>query len=180
MDISRLIALVPPPENPPAPIDWQASEAVLGPLPSDYKSLINTYGAGMFFGDLGFWAPKDIAQQNDPTFASVLHGYAAGGPHEPSVPGGADVDLVAGASSDTYLPWGGASGGQTGFWRTTNPDPDTWPVIAADFPFLDYEADGIVAFLVGLFDGTVPSVAFGADWLAQCRQTGAAAFERFN
>lgn len=56
--ITRLIELTPPPSSQEPRFEWEAVEEVLGPLPRDYKELVETYGPGSFDGFLWVLQPS--------------------------------------------------------------------------------------------------------------------------
>lgn len=57
MVIDDLLALVEPPSDVPV-FDWDLCQASLGTaLPDDYKEIVNHYGWGGFYQDLGVWVP---------------------------------------------------------------------------------------------------------------------------
>lgn len=180
MDITELAELVPPPCSPPTPTDWAAVEARLGQLPSDYKTFIDLYGAGEFYGDLGVCAPDWIATNGmRDDMAAMLHEYASIGTKSvPTAPISDNLDAL-GSTSDTYLAWGGAGGGQVGFWRTTRGAADEWPVVVTDGDGIDYAPEGLIAYLYGLLSGTVESVGMPADWVTDLKAAGAVAFQRY-
>ncbi|GIZ97418.1 MULTISPECIES: SMI1/KNR4 family protein [Tsukamurella] len=181
--ISRLLEIVPPPAEPPSPQDWQAAEAQLGsPLPDDYKDFIGTYGPGSFWGELNIAPPLWIANERgkSPGAVNFLHDISEERPDYVDVAGNGagSFDEIYGDRDDSYL-WLGFSGtGQNLFWRTTAPDPNSWPVVVTDNASIDYEAGGIVAYLVELLSGRFPSAAFDAEWLDEVQGEGRSPFTR--
>lgn len=71
--------------------------------------------------------------------AGMSHGYA---PHP------ADGGL---------FPWADSVEGDTWYWKTGGPDPDTWPVVVSGHNDDWFEVDvGLTAYLAGLVRGTIP------------------------
>lgn len=179
MDIAELVGIVAPPVVSPPATNWDEVESRLGPLPADYKQLIDVYGAGTFWGDLGVGGPDWIvAKGQQSELVDILHEYAEEGPDSIDTAPVANSIAAIGTATDTYLAWGGATGGQIGFWRTTDADPDKWPVVFTSMAALDYAVDGIVSYLVGLLSGAFPTLALPEGWLTTVSEMSVPAFER--
>lgn len=168
--LTDLARVVPPPPGPPeVRYDWAEIEAGTGSLPSDYKTFIDVYGAGRFWGgELGIAPPSWIASTRDESPAGTigfLRGQAEHRSDYVDVVGDGSPDDIYGRATDSYLVFGVSGCGQSLLWRTSGENPDRWPVIATDCAGIDYDGDGMISYLVGLLGGTAPSAAFDEDWL---------------
>ncbi len=172
MYITDLARIVPPPPGPPAKqYDWHEIESQFVRLPDDYKLFINVYGAGRFWGgELGI-APPSWIEENRPDadngYVEFFYDCADARPADIDIEvvGNASDETVYGSTEDTYLVFGAAGTGQTLFWRTNDSDPNRWPVLVTDGSAIDYDANGMVDYLVYLLGGKGSTVAFGDDWL---------------
>ncbi|WP_107092071.1 MULTISPECIES: SMI1/KNR4 family protein [unclassified Streptomyces] len=122
-------------------------------LPSDYREFVLAYPAIELDGFLRVFAPVpgleegfvdeireeleilgDLYESGD----DLSGGYA---PHP---------------AENGLLPWGTSLSGDTFFWKVTADDGDRWPVVVGgrNGDWWEFEG-GLIAFLVGLIDGTV-------------------------
>lgn len=163
MSIDELIAVCPPPDVPlHARGDWAAVEARLGPLPADYKALIETYGSGRF-GELMPLDPFDPNENVELVRVArmILDGdretrrsfpeHLEGLPLHPE-PGG-------------LLPWAVHGNGGFVYWRMHGP-PDRWPVMVLPSRELHGEEVAISATTLiarWLDGGDVPSALGDAE-----------------
>lgn len=142
-DLDELTSLVPPPDDPPPAVDWDAARAVLGvELPADYRALVGRYGAGSIAG-LGLLVPGhpnrhvDLLRQVEPQ-RWALQTLIEQGIEQPYAPG----DL---------LPWGIDEAGNCVWWVLAG----SWPVVANEARGEDWQRydGGAVAFLVAILSG---------------------------
>lgn len=106
-------------------IDWPAAETALGSrLPSDYKSLLDTYGVGDI-GDLMILPPL-------PSDVRGWEGCDIGGMTAELRRRWDDYGGVPGVSlgAEAILPWGTGMNANELAWLMNDPDPDNWPVVA--------------------------------------------------
>lgn len=175
MALDELITLVPPPKSVPS-YDWGAVEAALGhALPDDYKELVDVYGGGSFGGYLGLMAPTQddliaggaYCQQSLTDLRDTYGHHSWIHPDRSTVPMVLeDVDPLP------YYGWGGAPGGETGFWHTDGDDPNGWAaVVIGDGLTNDYHPDGLVAYLTSLIAGRFSTEVFGDEALTLIRGT---------
>ncbi|MFD8007492.1 SMI1/KNR4 family protein [Streptomyces mirabilis] len=124
-DVEALLRIVPAEHRGEERIDWTAAEAALGTrLPSDYKSLLDTYGVGDI-GELVVLPPLsvDVPDLGDCHMGSMAPGFRELWESEGGVPG-------ISAGPEAVLPWGtGCNANEMG-WLMTDADPDKWPVVA--------------------------------------------------
>jgi hypothetical protein len=123
-DVEALLKLVPADHRGEEQIDWVSAEAALGTkLPSDYMSLLDTYGVGDI-GQLIIMPPTPVDVPN----MESLHIGAARGQlctlweEDGGVPG-----VSAGANA--VLPWGSGCNANEMGWLMTGADPGGWPVV---------------------------------------------------
>ena len=109
-DLDELTSRVPPPDEPPPPVDWDAARAALGAeLPADYRALVERYGAGAIAG-LRLLVPGhpnrhvDLLRQVEPQ-RWALRRLMEQGIEQPYDP-------------DALLPWGIDEGGNVVWWLT--------------------------------------------------------------
>ncbi|GAB18710.1 hypothetical protein GOEFS_062_00190 [Gordonia effusa NBRC 100432] len=159
--LSQLTDLVDPPPHGARP-DWTAVAAHLGHTPpQDYIQIVETYGAGLFAGEVAVWvaggaggedlieaappAITELADSRDWINSNAISWIGPDGSNSP-------VDL--GPSPLRYAAWGGGSSGAYGYWHQVGDDPNKWPVLYTDLSSLWlYHPAGIAAFLVDLLDG---------------------------
>ena len=106
-DLDELTSRVPPPDESPPPVDWDAARAALGAeLPADYRALVERYGAGAIAG-LRLLVPGhpnrhvDLLRQVEPQ-RWALRRLIEQGIEQPYDP-------------DALLPWGIDEGGAVAF-----------------------------------------------------------------
>jgi hypothetical protein len=162
--LDGLRALVPPPAVPidaPTAADWEAIEAQLTRLPTDYKRFLECYGTGSFcnfftlFNPLSRHEPVNLLVQATrirENYLSLQEAIPDQFPFEfwPT-PGG-------------LLPVGVTADGATIVWRTTE-DCDDWTIgVQSDgFPRMHVSDLGLVAWLVALLQGGFTSRYFPDD-----------------
>jgi SMI1/KNR4 family protein SUKH-1 len=146
-DLDELASLVPPPDEPPPAVDWDAARAALGvELPDDYRALAERYGGGSIAG-LRLLVPGhpnrhvDLLRQVEPQRAA-LRTLIEQGIEQPYAPG----DL---------LPWGIDDGGNVVWWLTDG----SWSVVANEARGEDWQRyeGGAVAFLTAILAGREPT-----------------------
>lgn len=160
--VERLISMITPPPTEVA-IDWNHAEVRIGHrLPEDYKAIADTYGAGLFGGEVAVWLPDghggDDLFAESPGATEILAEFADTfrTAHTPWVdPDGRASPIDTRALPTGYHPWGGGTSGAYGYWHHSTDDPNAWPVF-----WVDYRADlylhhpgGIAAFLTDLVTG---------------------------
>jgi hypothetical protein len=142
-DLDDLTSRVPPPDDPPPAVDWEAAHAALGVvLPADYRALVERYGAGSIAG-LRLLVPGhpnryvDLLRQVEPQ-RWALQQLIDQGIEQPYAPA-------------ALLPWGIDEGGNAVWWLTEG----SWPVVANEARGEDwYRYDGgAVAFLAAILAG---------------------------
>jgi hypothetical protein len=135
MNLDELERLVPPPAEPPPPVDWTIE------VPDDYKALVARYGAASL-GGLQLLVPGhenrylDMARQIEPQRSAVAHFES---PYPP----------------DRLLPWGIDESGNV-VWFLMEGD---WPVVANEArgeDWLRYDG-GATEFLVAILSGALQS-----------------------
>lgn len=126
MSVRRLVQTVSPPPGGGRTIDWDGTERRLGfILPTDYKQLVETYGAGNFGDFLHIYQPDtaneyvDLVHQQERALAALRHLRDGSGEH---VPFRIDdpPELAAVGRSDN---------GDVIYWRRRDSDtPDAWTI----------------------------------------------------
>lgn len=174
MSLDELIRLVPPPKSAPR-YDFGVVEAALGfALPDDYKQLITTYGRGSFGGYLGLMAPTrdDLIEGGAYCRQSLTDLRDTYADHSWIYPDGSKAPMVIeDVDPVPYYGWGGAPGGETGYWHMSGDNPDEWAVVAiGDGWTNDYHPRGLVAYLTDLIAGRFPTEVFGAEALEDMRR----------
>jgi SMI1/KNR4 family protein SUKH-1 len=146
-DLDELTSRVPPPEDPPPAVDWDAAHAALGvELPADYRALVERYGGGSIAG-LRLLVPGhpnryvDLLRQVDPQ-RWALQQLIDQGIEQPYAPG-------------ELLPWGIDDAGNCVWWLMD----EGWPVVANEARGEDWQRydGGAVAFLVAILAGREPT-----------------------
>jgi hypothetical protein len=142
MTIDDLISIVPPPAAPVAngaDDDWAEIERELGfGLPSDYKSIINTYGLGNFgmeaFSYLWILNPFSSDKYLNLDYMKwLITDYE----HcKLKWPG--DHPFDAGVGENGLFPWGKSDNGDTFYWLT-NGSPDEWTIVVYDDDSVGFE-----------------------------------------
>jgi hypothetical protein len=142
-DLDELTSLVPPPDEPPPAVDWDAAHAALGvELPADYRALAERYGAGSIAG-LQLLVPGhpnrfvDLLRQVEPQRWALQY-LIERGIDQPYAPG-------------ELLPWGIDESGNVVWWHMDG----SWPVVANEARgegWQRYEG-GAVAFLAAILSG---------------------------
>jgi hypothetical protein len=142
-DLDELTSLVPPPDEPPPAIDWDAARAALGfELPADYRELAERYGGGAIAG-LRLLVPGhpnryvDLLRQVEPQ-RWALQTLIDEGIEQPYAP-------------EQLLPWGIDDAGNCVWWLMEG----SWPVVANEARGEDWQRfDGsTVAFLAAILSG---------------------------
>jgi hypothetical protein len=146
-DLDELISLVPPPDEPPPAVDWDAAHAELGvELPADYRALAERYGAGSIAG-LQLLVPghpnryADLLRQVEPQRWALQY----------LIDQGIEQPYAAGE----LLPWGIDESGNVAWWHMTG----SWPVVANEARGEDWQRfdGGAVAFVVAILSGREPT-----------------------
>jgi len=169
MSLDELIRLIPPPKSVPS-YDFPAVEAASGLVfPDDYKKLVSVYGGGSFGGYLGLMAPteSDLIEGGAYCRQSLTDLRDTYFDHQWIRPDGSTtVMLIEDVDPVPYYGWGGAPGGETGYWHMTGADPDNWPaVVIGDGWTNDYHPGGLLEYLTDLITGRFPTEVFGDDAL---------------
>jgi hypothetical protein len=146
-DLDELTSRVPPPDDPPPAVDWDAAHAALGvELPADYRALVERYGGGSIAG-LRLLVPGhpnrhvDLLRQVEPQ-RWALRELIDQGIEQPYPPG----DL---------LPWGIDESGNCVWWLMEG----GWPVVANEARGEDWQRyeGGAVAFVAAILSGREPT-----------------------
>lgn len=147
-DLDELTSLVPPPDELPPAIDWDAARGALGvELPDDYRALAERYGGGNLAG-LRLLVPghpdryADLLGQVERQ-RSALRTLIEQGIAQPYAP-------------DDLLPWGIDESGNVVWWHTQA----SWPVVANEARGDEWQRfdGGAVAFLVAILSGRETSI----------------------
>ncbi|WP_405787155.1 Lsr2 family protein [Streptomyces sp. NBC_00029] len=151
-DLNALTRLCPPPQPPPAPIDWGRVEAELGMrLPEDYKQLASAYGPGSYGGDhISIYHPHGVTLYVNLT-----------GPMPSRIREHLQRDYDQGTYPVAYDPQqlfaiGGTESGQKLFWITEPGNaPAAWRIaVSEDKGPRWFTYDGtLTAFLVAVLSG---------------------------
>jgi hypothetical protein len=174
--LDELRRLVPPPAQPPPPVDWDAARQTLGlDLPEDYRALIDVYGAGLFDEELSVLAPGhpkrelDLLWQADQQLSGLRYVRDRSGERLPYEP-----EPVSGG----LLPWGITGNGDVCYWRVVDADrPAEWTVIVDEVRGGEWHPfdGGVSEFLAGLFAGRVRAEFYDGLW-----PSDAPAFQRLS
>ncbi|QKT06274.1 hypothetical protein HUN08_02975 [Gordonia sp. X0973] len=155
---AKLRELVVPPATGTRP-DWAAVAAHLRfTPPDDFKQIVETYGPGLFAGEVAVWIPggsggEDLYEVAPDAMAELAdsrdwvrdNNVACLGPD------GANHPVEIAGDPLPYAAWGGGSSGSYGYWHRIGDDPNKWPVLYTDLSSLWlYHDGGIAAFLVDL------------------------------
>lgn len=126
MSIDRLVAVLPPPDEPlETQGDWARVESEIGtPLPQDFKDFIARYGTGVINGFL--WPKNPFAANKNLSLLREIRLQLEGlrGTKE-QFP--ADYPFPLFPDEGGYLPWGTTDNGDVLHWRTQGA-PDEWTV----------------------------------------------------
>ncbi|BDH12714.1 hypothetical protein HOK021_38930 [Streptomyces hygroscopicus] len=136
-----------PGEAPPAPLSWNQTEQDLGHrLPSDYKRIVETYGAGKFSDFLGLYQPNcpyialDLASQTHEVHTQLVRHQEISGRPLPYKP-------------HELQPAGITDNGDYLLWFMYKPhEPASWTLTCTaldDEEWFDFEGN-LTAFLVAL------------------------------
>jgi len=130
--LQELIEMMPPPENPRNQrVDWERLEERVGlPYPESFKEYVAVYGGSRWF-DL--FSPYYAAAENDDDIDKYLHLVSV---HVSRMRGNM---RKWGSFEKLAMPLYPEKGGLLPFmldydsglcsWKTSNPDPDKWPVV---------------------------------------------------
>lgn len=138
----------------PRQVDIESIDRLLGVrLPSDYREFILAYPAIELDEFLRVYAPVPGLEEG---FVEEIH-------EELEILGDlyeSGDDLSGGyapyPAEGGLLPWGASLSGDTFFWKVATGDGDRWPVVVGGRNGDWWEFDGgVIAFLVGLIDGTI-------------------------
>jgi len=172
MSIEELTSLVPPPKSVPH-YDFGVVEAAVGfSLPDDYKQLVSTYGGGSFGGYLGLMAPTqdDLIAGGAYCRQSLTDLRDTYADHSWIHPDGSKTSMaIEKVDPVPYYGWGGAPGGETGYWHIDGGPNDWAAVVIGDGWTNDYHPGGLVAYLADLVAGRFPTEVFSAEALELIR-----------
>lgn len=158
--LSRLEELAPPPSR-DFTYDWGSVEAELNTaLPSDYKSLLQSYGPGTLGGFISLYIPHDNNQAID-LFSRTHAAQDALRCLTRDL-----EELTFGIRSvDELMPWGVTDNGDWCYW-ILHGDPDRWVVAlnAARDPEWDKFEMGITEFLFKILPGSITTTIFPEDF----------------
>ncbi|MBK3576239.1 SMI1/KNR4 family protein [Streptomyces sp. MBT65] len=132
-------------------VDWRTVTRLLGiDLPTDYKEFADAYPALEVDEFLRVWSP--IPSREEEFVEEILYELEILNDVQED---GATESYVAYPAPGGLLPWGGSLEGDVFYWRTSDENPDRWPVVASgrNGSWWEYEA-GVLAFLTGIIDGT--------------------------
>ncbi|MBF9073562.1 SMI1/KNR4 family protein [Streptacidiphilus fuscans] len=155
--VDRLSELMPPRPGSGDLVDWDVVAERWGlRFPTDYRDFVALYGAGSLNNSFHVGIPVDAGTHPDSplTLTTVNEsGFGLLG----LVPG-EDPDLT------NRLSWAMDWSGNHVFWDTTDPDPDTWPVMVLArhgewLPFEGRSIDFIISLLTHLDEGWVGVIA---------------------
>jgi hypothetical protein len=150
-DVAELRTLVLSEHTDPMPVDRAG-------LPADYRSFMDTYGAGDI-GNMVVLPPAPIDVRG-PDIASETGEFRTLWTEDGGVPG-----VVAGA--EDVLPWAGGCNANLLGWLTTDPDPDSWPVVvwrrhmSSDETHWALFDCGMIRFLIRLMRADFPRCPLG-------------------
>ncbi|WP_157361877.1 SMI1/KNR4 family protein [Haloechinothrix halophila] len=149
--LDRLISLVPPYSyKDDRSIDWAAVESQLdSPLPSDYKRLVERYGAGVF--DDFIW----VYQPMYPTEALDIGWRNRNALETLRVIGADQIPYSIEAGAEELLVWGGTETREECYWVKSDADPERWTVVlndAGDDEWFSFEGS-MSEFLVAALSG---------------------------
>jgi hypothetical protein len=140
-----LVSICPPPFRPAPDVNWEEVEAAVGgPLPSDYKWLVEHYGLGrfdrfVFIFQPGTAVPGAELQYEQAQSSWGLNYLREAGEDLPYAP---EELAIAGATDN----------GDCIYWLRSSEDPDQWPIVVneARGPKWDRYEGGIVEFIVAV------------------------------
>jgi hypothetical protein len=161
--VARLAALVGVSGRKRTSFDWPAMESSLGlHLPNDYKYLVEVFPDGTFQDLLHVNRPGDHHQPRTDflgfyayTLEDMRHLRSDRGSFPYPIfpePGG-------------LLPWASGPRREPFFWLTQAEDPNTWPVVTADYDFTEWrEFPGTACqLLIEVVEGRFDASLFGVD-----------------
>jgi hypothetical protein len=146
--LETLVNLVPPPGHPVhATGDWSQVQKDLGlTLPDDYRTMVNLYGTGRFYGDISLWNPFRAVALGEKPLADldmmlyVIHQYEF-----------ASISLTRKLfpEKDGLLPCANTIHGDFVFWATIGSPNDWWIVFyqsdeATFYDHIDLSLSGFV------------------------------------
>ncbi|KOV34081.1 hypothetical protein ADK60_11850 [Streptomyces sp. XY431] len=159
--IDDLLALVPPPTNPiDASGDWaQVENALSLELPSDFKSLIGSYGLGQF---VDFITPLTPFGSRNRLLQSAQQLLETERPFREANPDECPYPYFPEAGG--LLEWAGTDNGDRLCW-VTGGHPDTWTVVVWNPRGCYYDAHetGAAGFLHGWLSGRLNTTVFAAN-----------------
>jgi hypothetical protein len=153
--LARWAQLVPPPDPPPDPVDWDTVHRRLGTtLPADYRAYVDTYGLGCI-NDL-YWVLHPAGTPDRLNLADQWAATADPGPLLTPPP------YPLGQHPGGLLPCAVDEDGGILYWHADPPDPDRWTVLYRDEDgdsWLPYPY-GLVGFLYAVFTGQLPELGY--------------------
>jgi hypothetical protein len=154
MSLRALIEVCPPPARPKfASGDWTRVTSVLGPIPSDYRQLIERYGSGAFARRVTIFNPFDPNPYVE-LVASAMRALEADRATRHEFPD--DFQFPLYPEPGGILPWAVTDAGDTLYWMEAGP-PDAWPIVVIMARELAGETFDVctTAFLAGWIAGTI-------------------------
>lgn len=166
MSLGDLRRIVAPPEATGERIDWPAVRERIGvDLPSDYRALVEAYGAGALDGFLWIYSPFA-----DNPYVNVLDEAVRELGALRAIRAGGGTDEVPYQVEDVrqseLLPWGGTDNGDICFWHRVKPDPESWTIAIHESRGPDwFTYDGNATdFLVGVLTRSISCYIFPDDF----------------
>lgn len=179
MSLERLLAMIPPPTAGPFEVDWADVEADLGTaLPSDYKALVEAYGAALFDDFVTVFVPGHSLEGLNLLDRAVWTLWAAREIRSAWGPEHVPYRLSQGFDGE-LLPWGTTHNGDACYWVRRSEDPNQWSIAVYESRGPDWYVydGGLVDFLEGTLSGRVVCDIFVEDYPTaphQCHQYPAA------
>lgn len=132
-ELESLAGILPPPARPvdvPTAEDWRTAEEALGRrLPSDYKALVERYGAGTIDGFLHVLNPSG---RHEPARLVPAVDRLSAGFREIRTTIPDEVPYPIHPEAGGLLPWAFSDNGDVFFWSTESADSDSWPIVLAE------------------------------------------------
>jgi hypothetical protein len=166
VSLERLLAITPPSLAGPVHVDWADVEGQLGTsLPSDYKALVEAYGAATFDDFVTVFVPDHSLEGLNLLDRGVWMLWAAWEMRRYAAPDEIPYELSVGFDGE-LLPWGSTHNGDACYWVRRSDDPNQWTIAVNESRGPDwYEYDGgLVDFLEGTLSGRVVCDIFVEDY----------------
>ncbi|MCF2525746.1 SMI1/KNR4 family protein [Yinghuangia soli] len=132
---------------------WHVLESQWGTLPADYKEFGELYPSVEFDDLLLVQVPRPGEEakrlESCGRDLDILRDFVDDGDTE---------GYVAFPESGGLPPWGSSNQGDSFYWKTAE-SPEAWTVVVntANNDWWEFDG-GLLSFLVGLFDGSIPAV----------------------